>query len=395
MDQEFEERSKTRAMEIEAVSKAMEFLSSDEAHDLFTRTFNMAFVQRSQSQKTVKSRERRDVAVKLLKKVAQKTKNPKLMTLALSIRLDAFTKVKAAIDEMIAQLTKEQSDEVKMKDYCVESLNVNERSTAKKNREKKSLEETVDDLTMTIDELASAIKSLKAEITEMQFQLKRAGEDREKENKEFQETVADQRATQKLLTQALEILKGFYEKKASFLQKIGKQTPPTSFKTYKKNESSGGVMSMINQIINDAAAVEAEAIRAEADAQKSYETFVKDTNASTEEKNAEIVRKSEAKGKAEVEKTKTEETLESVVAELDGLSTEKSDLKSRCDYTLKNFEIRQTARAQEIEALKQVKQILSGAKFAEFLQSDKIFDNGSSEPLVGGSSRSVQVEDDG
>jgi len=393
INSEWEERQKTRNMEIEAVAKALEFLSSDEAHDLFTKTFN--FMQKLSTQKIHSVSQSREKASKLLKAIALQTKNPKLMTLALSIRLDAFTKVKAAIDKMIAELTKEQADEVKLKDYCVSSLNENERNTQTKSREKKGLEDTVADLTMTIDDLTESIKTLKAEIEEMQFQKKRAGEDREKENKEFQEAVSDQRATQKLLKQALEVLKGFYEKKASFLQKTGRQTPPTSFKAYKKNESSGGVMSMIQQIINDAAAVEAEAIRAEADAQKTYETFVKDTNASTEEKNAEIVRQSEAKGKAEVEKTKTEETLESVIAELDGLSTEKSDLKSRCDYTLKNFEIRQTARAQEIEALKQVKQILSGAKFAEFLQSDKIFDNGSSEPLVGGSSRSVQVEDDG
>ena len=33
----------------------------------------------------------------------------------------------------------------------------------------------------------------------VKVQLKRAGEDREKQNKEFQMTVADQRATQKLL----------------------------------------------------------------------------------------------------------------------------------------------------------------------------------------------------
>jgi chromosome segregation ATPase len=396
IDSEWEERQKTRNMEIEAISKALEFLSSDEAHDLFTRTFN--FAQKSLTRNTQVSR-RRELASKLLKKVAQKTKNPKLMTLSLSIRLDAFTKVKAAIDEMIAQLTKEQSDEVKMKDYCVESLNVNERNTAKKNRNKASLEETVDDLTMTIDDLASSIKTLKAEISEMQFQLKRAGEDREKENKEFQETVADQRATQKLLKQALEILKGFYEKKASFLQNTGKQTPPTSFKNYKKNESSGGVMSMIQQIINDAKAAEGEAIRAEADSQRTYETFVKDTNASTDEKTAEIIRQSEAKGKAEVEKTKTEEELESVKADLDGLSTESADLHSQCDFLLKNFEIRQTARDQEIEALKQVKQILSGAKFAQFLQSDKFFDSTDSvsEPMVGssGAQQQLQFEDDG
>jgi hypothetical protein len=36
MDQEYEERTKTRQLEIEATSKALAFLSSDEAHDLFT-----------------------------------------------------------------------------------------------------------------------------------------------------------------------------------------------------------------------------------------------------------------------------------------------------------------------------------------------------------------------
>merc|ERR1719201_570698 len=152
---------------------------------------------------------------------------------------------------------------------------------------------------------------------------------------------------------------------------------------------------MIQQIINDAKAAEGEAIRAEADAQRTYETFVKDTNASTEEKNAEIIRKGEAKGKAEVEKTKTEEELEKVVAELDGLSTESADLHSQCDFVLKNFEIRQTGRAQEIEALKQVKQILSGAKFSQFLQSDKFFDSDSGVPLVASSGSEQQLQDDG
>merc|ERR1719161_1224233 len=40
MDAQFEARTKTRQMEVQAVSKALEFLSSDEAHGLFTRAFN-------------------------------------------------------------------------------------------------------------------------------------------------------------------------------------------------------------------------------------------------------------------------------------------------------------------------------------------------------------------
>ena len=35
---------------------------------------------------------------------------------------------------------------------------------------------------------------------------------------------------------------------------VQKQVPPVSFKTYKLNESAGGVMGWIQQIINDAKA---------------------------------------------------------------------------------------------------------------------------------------------
>merc|ERR1719172_183541 len=140
------------------------------------------------------------------------------MTLALKVKLDSFTRVKKAIDDMVAQLLKEKQDEIKLRDFCIEGFNENERNTERKEREKKDLTELIDDLTMQIDQLAKAIETLKAEIQEMQVQLKRAGEDREKENKEFQQTVADQRATQKLLAQALSVLKGFYEKGAALVQ---------------------------------------------------------------------------------------------------------------------------------------------------------------------------------
>merc|ERR1719398_322175 len=60
MDSEYEERTKTRQLEIQAVSKALAFLSSDEAHDLFTRTFN--FVQVSSA---AQSQRRNAVSAKL------------------------------------------------------------------------------------------------------------------------------------------------------------------------------------------------------------------------------------------------------------------------------------------------------------------------------------------
>merc|ERR1711865_119622 len=153
--------------------------------------------------------------------------------------------------------------------------------------------------------------------------MKRAGEDREKENKEFQSTVADQRATQKLLTAALNILKGFYKKKAAALVQVQQPAgppPPPGFEAYKKNAAAGGVMGMIQQIINDAKAMEAETIRAEEDAQKAYEDFVKETNASIEEKSKDIVNKSEVKAKAEGDLVQAQADKEGVMLELEHLS---------------------------------------------------------------------------
>merc|ERR1719265_2684323 len=269
VDQEYEERTKTRQLEIQATSKALAFLSSDEAHDLFTRTFNFMQVR-----STIRDKRRMQVST-ALSQASKKFKDPSLAQLAVSARLDAFTKVKKAIQDMVDKLIKEKTDEIKHKDFCIEELNSNEADTEMKQRDKADLEAKIDDLAMQIDTLAKEIEALKAEVAEIQVQLKRAGEDREKQNKEFQVTVAVQRATAKLLAAALNILKGFYDKAALVQKSAGKQAagqaPPPGFKSYEKNAASGGVMGMMQSIIDDAKAMEAEAIRAEEESQKAYE----------------------------------------------------------------------------------------------------------------------------
>merc|ERR1712176_1086245 len=88
-DKEWEERQKTRQLEMEAVSKALAVLSGDDAHDLFTRTFNPALLQSS----SVSHSERREQAARLLSTVAQKVHNPRLSALAYQVKLDAFERV--------------------------------------------------------------------------------------------------------------------------------------------------------------------------------------------------------------------------------------------------------------------------------------------------------------
>jgi len=45
---------------------------------------------------------------------------------------------------------------------------------------------------------------------------------------------------------------------------------------------------------------------------------------------------------------------------LQALALTEADLHGECDWVLRNFELRQRARLQEIEAIQQAKAILSG-----------------------------------
>jgi hypothetical protein len=397
VDAEWEQRQKDRNIELEGVAKALEILTSDDAHDLFSKTMGlvqadgmsgkgsqwaqeahealalargedahkklvkgMGFMQESS---TVHST-RRDQASKVLQKIALKHNNPKLMAIATQVRLDAFVKVKKAIDDMVAQLTQEKKDEIKHRDYCIENLNENGNNIERRDRDKVDTLNLIDELTQTIGDLTKAIDTLKSEITEMTLQLKRAGEDRELENKEFNTVVADQRATIKLLQSVHKVLAAIY-KKAALLQ----AQKPAGFKEHKKNASGGGVVGMIEQIIKDSQKLETEAIHSEEDAQKAYEDFVLDSNKSIEEKSKDIINKSDEKATAEKDLTDAIEVRDNLLQELEMLSNESADLHKACDFVVKNFDIRQTARGEEIEALKQAKSILSGAKFSQFLQT--------------------------
>jgi len=286
--------------------------------------------------------------------------------------LDAFTRVKKSIDSMVTELTQEQADEVKQKDFCVDEFNNNQLQTEDKKRAKTDASASMTDLQASIKALKSAIKNLQGEVGEMQSQLKKAGEDRAKENTDFQTTVADQRATQKLLATALNILTGFYAKKAAaaLMQDDAPAgpAPPAGFDSYSNNAASGGVMSMIGQIIEDAKAMEAEAIKDENDAQAAYQSIVAKTNVSIEKKNADIVNKNEDKAKKDIANVSSTKKKASITLELEQLANANAALHDSCDYVVKNFEVRQTARDEEIQALKQAKAILSDSKFSAFLQ---------------------------
>merc|ERR1719258_545764 len=154
-DKEWEERSKTRAMEIAAVGETIKILTDDDAHDLLEGT--MSFLQLSSTRRTV-SREDfgREQASHMLLNQAKKSKVQKskrskaLVQLSASVRLDAFKKVEEEINGMISDIEQESKDEVALKAMCTDKFHKNDMEIMEN-------DEVIKDLTTKINDLASTI----------------------------------------------------------------------------------------------------------------------------------------------------------------------------------------------------------------------------------------------
>merc|ERR1719443_2671696 len=260
-DKEWEQRSKTRSLEIAAVGEAIKILTDDDAHDLFGGT--LSFLQLSSTRRTLSKEDfAREQASHTLLREGSKSGRKALVQLSASVRLDAFKKVEEEINGMIADIEQESADEVALKAMCKDKFHKNDMEIMENEDTIKDLTTKINDFASAIDTLEKEIAALKAEILETTIEVQRSNELRVKQNKEFQSAVADQRATQVILKKALDRLGDFYAEQFVQLKakhRVMKQEPgaaapppPPGFSEYKSNEGSGSVMTMIEGIITDA-----------------------------------------------------------------------------------------------------------------------------------------------
>jgi len=383
LDAQWAARSKTRSDEIVAVAETITILTEDDNHDQL-KAGGVALLSFLQVQETSAMRAIRVKASTVLRQAAKdpdfdnddllaawrgraasKMQNPRaqLSTLAVSVQLDSFTKVKEMIDKLVAELKVQQQEEVDFKAYCTKELDGNEKGTFNKNEEKEDLETKLKQLAALIEKLTTEIAEANAQIAETQLEVKKASQSREDANAEFQTVVSDQRATQGILAKALQRLKDFYATRLSGRALLQvKQTPPVQFNTYKNNAGASPVMGLIEQIVEDSKALEKEAITGEYQAQADYEQMVKDSNKLVADLSDAVNAKTKATSQAQIDSSQANTDLDMANSELESLAAYEADLHHQCDFVLKNFDIRQKARLQEMEAIGQAKAILSGSQ---------------------------------
>jgi len=285
------------------------------------------------------------------------------------------------IDEMVANLKKEQADDEAKKEYCDKEFDTSE-------DKKKELDLSVSDSATAIEELEGSIATLTEEIAALNAGIKaldkavaEATEIRKEENADYKELKQSDTAAKEILGMAKNRLNKFYNPKLykpppavepTLVQisehassKAAPPPPPETFGPYtKKTEESTGVIAMIDLLVKDLDKELQEAEVMEKDAQAEYEEMM-----------AESATKRADDSKAVSDKTALKASEEeALMAEQDKkASTEKELMKTleyihalhgECDWLLKYYDARAEARAGEIDALGKAKAVLSGADYS-------------------------------
>eukprot|EP00746_Dinoflagellata_sp_MGD_P072506 gnl/MRDRNA2_/MRDRNA2_29422_c0_seq1.p1 gnl/MRDRNA2_/MRDRNA2_29422_c0~~gnl/MRDRNA2_/MRDRNA2_29422_c0_seq1.p1 ORF type:complete len:1031 (+),score=355.64 gnl/MRDRNA2_/MRDRNA2_29422_c0_seq1:288-3095(+) len=137
--------------------------------------------------------------------------------------------------------------------------------------------------------------------------------------------------------------------------------PPPGFSgSAAKQAGSGGVLTMIENIMEDTQAMIEESVKGETEAMKAYETFVKEANDATNLRNEGIVERQTEIGKLEQftqeEKVALSETI-NVQREVRQYNIDLYGVEG-CQFLLKNYEVRYIEREEEINSLKEAEAIL-------------------------------------
>merc|ERR1719443_1090422 len=311
---EWDERQKIRAEEVTAISETIEMLNGDDALELFKKTLPSAasFLQ-------LTARTQQQSAAAILRKIASRNskRSINLRTMLAMLQSHAggpMGKVVEMIDGMISNHGKDQAADDSKKDFCVSEIDATE-------DEEKVLKGAVADAQADIAEredsiatLASEIEALEEGLAALDKSVAQATEQRKEEHAEYTATSAANSAALELIGMAKNRMNKFYapdqyvapetttesSSPYGFVQisshRAAPGPPPETFSgEYKKSESSGGVMAMMDQMMKDVEMDLQSAKHDEADAQKDYEEAMKDAAAKREEDSKLIVEKGAAK----------------------------------------------------------------------------------------------------
>lgn len=367
---EYEKRVKERHMELEAIDQAVGFLTSDEAYDTFSKLPKPAsFLQTHSFSRKTRSQRLHSARKYLAKNLVRV---PKLGAILAQMHagLAGFAKVKAAINTMIGELKNQRQEEVEEKDECTHEI-------ARVNAEEKKLQNELSTLEALLEseegKKAEADKKLaqdKIDLEQTQKDRVTLKENRKAAYKQYLTALGDQQAAVQLLEKAMEALSMQY---SSLLQQepgegdvetkaLTHTEAPELKNEYRKSAKGGTVLTILNEVVGDAKDEIATLTQDEADAKEEYDELLQVNNDSESAQRTVVAQSTNTAAELGGSIVDIEKERGLRVTALMQKQTEQQDWNMKCAFLLKNFDLRQEAITQEVDALHQVLAILGGMK---------------------------------
>jgi chromosome segregation ATPase len=411
---EYEERVAARAQELVAISETIKILNDDDALDLFKKTLDSP----SLLQFSNRNRDLRKEALLALRKIPKGSTDLSLITLMLHGKKAGFEKVLKLIDQLVVELGKEQEDDDAQLKWCNAEFDSSEDTEKDLKRRIAGLETKITESEEGIASLIDELAALKTGIKELDEAVDEATTQRKDEHKEFVKTAAENSAALQLLEVARNRMNKFYnpalykapkqrelteeeqiyvnsggadpriaEAEAAgppggiagtgvtvFTQMRARDTPPPPPETGEAyaNKDASGPVALIDKLSRDLEKDVASAERDEADAQKEYERFMSDSVMKRTTDSKSITEKEAQKAELEADLMGAKDIKGSKTSELMATQEYIVQLHGSCDFLVKNYDLRKKARADEVDALKRAKAVLSGADYSFRQVQDKV-----------------------
>jgi len=400
---EYEERKALRSEELVAISETIKILNDDDALDLFKKTLpSPSLIQVTRSNEDV-----RKEALRALHGAS----GPQLSFVALALqgKKVGFEKVIKMIDEMVTTLGAEQKDDDKQREWCNTEFDVSEDKEKELKRNIHGIESQMTEMSESIETLKGELEALAQKIKDLDKMVAEATDTRKEEHALFVQTSAENNAALQLLEVAKNRMNKFYnpavykappkreltEEERLYVASGGVLTtpapggiagtgitvfaqvrahmmmkmrdapppPPETVDAYTKSDSSGP-LALIDRLKGDlekdTQAIEME----EKSAQKDYEELMADSAATRAQDSKTITEKEGQKAGLESDLEAAKEAKKDATTELMGVQEYVAQLHGSCDFLIANYDLRKEARANEVDALKKAKAVLSGADYS-------------------------------
>jgi len=367
---EYEETMKMGKEEIAAIGKASTILEEGVTAlvqvKTRTRRASARWMPADDTDDSDAMADARAKVVDIFKGLASERKSFVFSQLASMAASDPFEKIKGLINDMIEKLLKEAQEAATHEAFCQEEMGKTKKSQEDKTMKLEKFSARVDEASSKLAELTESVKTLEAEVAEIDKATAEATAIRTKENEEFQKVSKEYKDSATAVAQAIEVLQNFYSG-AALIQLKSQVQLKSKMKARARSTDSGvndGAAGVIIGVLEtaqeDFTSLLAETEAIESEAQSAFDKMM------TENKVAKATKSAEAKAKQSEIKSVTsslemsKEDQASTGKELDAVLAYLDKLKPECESKAMSYEEKKAAREAEIEGLKSALDILSG-----------------------------------